>query len=446
MDFSTIPPTITLDDPDPWLGPGDFTTSICNKHGDLQFYSGGCFVGNRLHEIMESGDSINSDVAYTGWCHVGDFPMVTSNTIIPFPGDSSKYILFNLNITFPDVNPDKLLYHVIDMEENNGLGKVVEKNKTGIQDTALTLGFVSATKNSNGVDWWVVVPQADTNCYQILPVTANGVGPPKTQCIGQDFVGDYGWGQSTFSPGGTRYARMDATNGLILMDFDPAIGLFSNPITLEFEDTWEFLNGVSFSGNSQYLYATASDVVYQFDTHASEIQESKIIVGQFDFDTIGDGKKGFALCQLAPNGKIYIAGTGLHNYISVINKPNCNGTLCDLQDHSIVLPANNFYGINNLPHFYSPEQTYDCLPVGTEENNPIATDLRVFPNPCSEKFYFTTPQKGQMDIYSMEGKLLYTKEVFPGVNEILPNLTPGLYILNCQLVSGRNETLKLLVL
>ena len=33
--------------------------SICNKEGELLFYTNGCSIINRLHQVMPNGDSIN---------------------------------------------------------------------------------------------------------------------------------------------------------------------------------------------------------------------------------------------------------------------------------------------------------------------------------------------------------------------------------------------------
>ncbi len=435
FDFSTEPPTITLENPTPWLGPGDFCTSICDQYGELQFYSGGCFVGNRLHEVMENGDSINSDFSYTGWCNYGDFPIIQSNTIVPLPSDSTKYLLFNLDMSPNNLSPQHLYCHTIDMTQDGGLGSVIEKKKIAVAYDFLVSGSVSAARHNNGYDWWVVTPKYNSNCYFVVPVTKDGVGAPQERCAGMAFsIADSG-GQAVFSPDGTKYARVEADNGLVLMDFDAASGMFSNPLELTYDDEYNFADGACFSGNSRYLYITATTKVYQFDTQAADIQASRQLVAEIDPDTLAQGMGALATSKLAPNGKIYIVTIGLHRYISTIERPNCLGTLCDFRAHNILLPANNYAGINNLPHFRVPEQTYDCEAVSTVEAVE-KIKVKITPNPASDLIMLSAVNTGKLTIYAIDGKLLQHNSFSAGENQIPLALPPGLYFFHCQMESG----------
>lgn len=449
FDFSTEPPTITLENPTPWLGPGNYTTSICNKYGELQFYSGGCFVGNRLHEVMENGDSINSAFAYTGWCNVGDIPIHQSNTILPYPNDSTKYLLFNLDMDTPPPSPPTsfvphhLYYHIIDMTQDSGLGAVVEKKKIAMEDYLARAGL-TAVRHVNGQDWWVVMPGFNSNCYYVLPVTSNGIGTPVQQCLGVTFGVDEGGGQASFSPNGAKYARVDPNYSLLLMDFDALTGQFNNPKELSYPSDYLYAHGLCFSGNSRYLYVNAINKIYQFDTEAVDIQASRQLVGEIDPDTLSQGMGALQLAKLAPNSKIYIVTPGLHRYISTIERPNCPGTLCNFRAHNILLPANNYGGINNLPHFRVPEQTYDCKAVSTAEIAD-AREVKISPNPASDLIILTTVSACTLIIYTPEGKLLQQKTLLPGETQVQVHLLPGLYFFQCQMENGNTITHRIIV-
>ena|GEM_PF-5313942 len=71
--------------------------------------------------------------------------------------------------------------------------------------------------------------------------------------------------------------------------------------------------------------------------------------------------------KLGPNGRIYIAGIGSHDYLSVIEHPNCPGINCMVKPNSIALPFNNYSGISNLPHFNIIPSSYDCSVVNSQE-------------------------------------------------------------------------------
>ena len=94
---------------------------ISDSKGNLLFYSDGVKVFNKNHELMEDGILIDnyathfSSSLYDGYCKV-----------TPFPGHKNKYVLFyhaGYEKTYRC-----LYYAIIDMNANNGLGKVEKKN------------------------------------------------------------------------------------------------------------------------------------------------------------------------------------------------------------------------------------------------------------------------------------------------------------------------------
>ncbi len=441
FDFSSGQLKILLETAPVDLGPGSTTTSICDKHGNLQFYSSGCFVGNRLHKVMENGDKINSDYTYTGWCGYGEIPISTSNTIIPYPSDSMKYFLFNLDMdkAVPPAAlflPHHLLYHVIDMSKNNGLGAVVEKKKIAIDDL-LASGSLTAVRHPNGEDWWIVTPQFNSNCYYIVPVTSSGVGTPKLQCLGMAFGLDDGGGQATFSPNGAKYARIEPDNGLVLMDFNASSGQFSNPKVLEYSFDYKLTHGTCFSGNSRYLYVSAIDRIWQFDTEALDIQSTVQWVGGMNPDTVKFEQGAFATMKLGPDGKIYISCVGNHRWISSIERPNCPGLLCQARVHKIRLPANNYWTVHNHPTFSIPAQTYDCETVGTEEAAEAGPGITLEPNPATDHVMLRSNLAGRLVVFSTDGRQLAEATFAEGTTRVPFNLAPGLYFF--RLMTGNNS-------
>jgi hypothetical protein len=201
-------------------------------------------------------------------------------------------------------------------------------------------------------------------------------------------------GQATFSPDGTQYARIEADNGLTLMNFDAATGQFSDPRTLQYPTDYTFAHGACFSADSRYLYATAITRVHQFDTQADDVQTSRQQVGQIYPDSLLPGQGALASAKLGPNGKIYVATPGLHRYLSTIERPNCPGALCDFRPHNLLLPANNYAGINNLPHFRVPQQDYTCGTTGTAAAGEATTGIKAWPNPATSGVRLSLPGGG----------------------------------------------------
>ena len=207
MDFRTTPPKISTIEPQPFYSAGEFGTTMCDKYGELIFQAGGCFILNKKFQIMKNGDSTNSKYTHRAWCIVskgdGTFPLIQSSLALPFPQRDSVYISFNLDFDEFSVSyipiPKHLLYHVIDMRLENGLGAVIEKNKFAIEDT-LTRGYLAATKHSNGVDWWLLVSKYASNCFFSIKVTPNGVQPPILNCVGMSADSfDFRWASHYFT-------------------------------------------------------------------------------------------------------------------------------------------------------------------------------------------------------------------------------------------------------
>jgi hypothetical protein len=434
-------PIITLEQPLMDLGPGDHTNTICDKNGNLIFYTGGCFIGNRKHEIMMNGDSINSSYIYQiGLCKYGDFPMLNSNIILPFPDDEQRYIILNLD-QGPKIPTSiiplshHLLYQVVDMTLDGGLGGVVQKNAIAIDDY-LDYGSVAAVKHTNGRDWWVVVPQFNSNCYYVLPITPQGVGIPVLQCMGFEFGNLTGGGQASFSPDGKKYARIEADNALMFMQFDAEQGVLSDALQLDYNKIYSYFHGANFSGNSRYLYITTDESIYQFDTDANDIQSTVTWVGGMRPDTLQQGQGAFGPMMLATNGRMYMSCTGLGRWFSSIERPNCPGLACDARVHKIYLPSTNYDNNNTQPHFAIPQQDFNCDANSADEPRG-AYQLTLWPNPALEKIMVNLPVRGRVYIRALDGRVLSSQEVSEGPCSISLHLPQGMYLLEYHEQKGR---------
>ena len=391
-----------------------------------------------------NGDSITSDFALQSWCAYNDFPMWQNNTILPYPNDIEKFVIFNCNLENPLAPnglpiPTNLYYHFIDMKEDNGLGAIVQKKQVIVEDT-LTGGYLQAVKHSNGTDWWVVAPEWNSNCYFVIPLTNQGVGNYHRSCAGQVWEND-GGGQTTFSPDGKKYVQCNYLDGLWIFDFDNTAGNLSNPLQLIFPTPISSYRGVCFSPNSRYLYLASYLQLFQFDIEATDIQASMQLVGELDISSPLPGQGSLAFSKLGPDGKIYIASPGSHKYLSVINKPNCQGVACDFRQWAIKLLASSYVGLPNLPHFDAIESSYDCETISTY-NHAFQKAVHIYPNPFHISLYAKNPWGGDMkySIYDPIGRLIESGTL-RGVDAeiVLPKELPqGIYYISLHNNSTRS--------
>ncbi|MBK7967711.1 MAG: hypothetical protein IPK08_01650 [Bacteroidetes bacterium] len=140
-----------------WRAPSSSTSSIVSRgscvslsdsNGDLLFYAhtragvSGITTGlifNSTHQLLLDGDSI----AGGGWYQ--------EMVIIPNPADDSSFYPFSVGVT----DQFGLMYSIIDMKGDGGLGSVTQKNVQLLN--FLMVDCILAIKHGNGRDWWLMV-------------------------------------------------------------------------------------------------------------------------------------------------------------------------------------------------------------------------------------------------------------------------------------------------
>jgi len=447
MDFNSSPVDIFN-----YMNPSNHTSagsniSMSNSLGQLLFYSNGCEVRNRFDEIMTNGDTINPGITEEFYCanaaDNGNSPIPQGVLSLPFVDDPHKYYLLNLDLeitthsdTYTTLDPKRLYYSIIDMELDNGLGAVISKQNILLEDTlALASGQLTAAKHANGSDWWIVSPKAVSNCYYTILLTSNGFETSTLQCTGQPWNYSHNVGQAVFSYDGTKYARFNPRNGLHIFDFDRCDGQLSNPVMIPFPEDSFSVAGLSISPNSRFLYAAARTKLYQYDLWSSDIPNSQILIDTLDIVNAPPLSAVFFLSQLAPDNKIYIAGTSSHQFLHVINEPNILGKVCDFRQQAVELPALNFVSIPNFPN-YNLEAVSEPCTTSTSTSLSQKNNIRfnVFPNPATnvisinfDKEKFEHPNIS-ISLFNLSGKPILTRVSANANTDIdVSNLPSGFY-------------------
>jgi hypothetical protein len=414
-------------------------TSMCDENGKLLFYSNGCNIIDARGMIMENGDSINPGLVQSNYCPSGN-PASQGVIALPAPGNSKLYYLFNLDLDMPffmmpqyvGIAPERIYYSMIDMSLNSGLGKVVLKNYIALKDT-FGRSNLQATKHANGIDWWLISPKSHTNCYFLTLLSSSGIQPSVLKCSGNDFNDADLQGQAVFSPDGKKFIRFLPRNGLNIYDFNNETGDLTNPIRIFFDQDTFHVAGVAVSANSRYLYASALKKLYQFDLNARDVEASKLLIAVWDgyadpYPTV------FYLSALAPDGKIYIAGTSTHNYLHIIHQPNCPGQSCKFEQRGLKLPGYNFISIANIPQYRSQNITIPCDSImvsstGTNNSNSVF----LYPNPAQDYIIINTENKlpeATIEIYDLLMRSVLNRKIIENTAIIdLHNIENGIYTL-----------------
>jgi hypothetical protein len=373
MDFASYPPSAQRQD---FALRMYAQAIISDKNGNLIAYTNGCHIANKLHEIMDNGDTINPGLYQgTSFCD-SYYPTYQGTIFLPDPANENRYYLFHMALDYSDANPylagQRYYFSLIDATENGGLGKVIDKNHLILEDSAVGV-YVAAVKHANGRDWWVVSPHLVSNKYFVFLVTPQGVMPPTEQIVGDSLPGPC-CGMTLFSPNGEKYFRSTTPSGLQILDFDRCTGMFSNPVFIPTDSIgYSGPAGLAVSNNNHYLYVSTNKYLFQYDLLAADIPSSKVFLAQNDSTYYNPEKGTFHHARLGPDGKIYLVSLNYVPEMAVIQFPERSGLASGVDQHGYQLPA--LYGndfIFNFPHYrLGPVDGSACDTLGLD-NLPLA--------------------------------------------------------------------------
>jgi Secretion system C-terminal sorting domain len=478
-------------------------SSISDSIGNLLFYcgnisgavisectiNGGSEVGyvyTKDHTVMENGNCVSGEAWYE------------EKTIIPMPGNDSLYYVFTANLyAYNEMNAG-IDYCIIDMNANNGLGKVIERDVSAVN--LQTIGnnpiswCIKAIKNGNGRDWWLVSRTTENNAegqfFLKLLVTPEGIEVEQVPVVEPYCQTGFSFG--SFSKDGTKYCSVCPEypfGNIVIYDFDRCTGEFFNQKIIEEtiaipEDSvnYDVYFSAEFSPNNRYLYIN--------NVNVDCVPEKRIFLFQYDLDdefpaltrdTVMDYiepnqytfRQG-GILKLAPDNKIYYSRpfdtcygiwwpypdsiyTEANTYLSVINNPDSAYPACNFTPYSFYLGgARTYHGLPNNPNFAlgAMEGTpCDTLSTSVRELKSYKNNqLNIFPNPCYNSCqiqYKPAKSISNIAISNMEGKVIFKEENIPvtllqhGYEINTFAFAKGIYFVS--LISGNDNVVKKMV-
>ena len=380
------------------------STVMSDKSGNLQFYSNGISINNRIHYTMKNGKRINPGkfLDNGGWTDPkqGGLPSVQGLLSLPSPINDSIYYLFNMDILLKRyTNPTnawvvcpEFYYQKIDMTKGDGFGEVVELNQLITGDT-LDYGSLTACRHANGRDWWILVNELKTNVYRRYLLDQNGVNFNGKQTLPEiEVLEDQKARTTRFTPDGNHFVRVDHDSipRIYIMDFDRCTGTLGKAKLVNVNHKGGLYTWSSISPNSRFIYLIQQEIILQLDLWATDIAASMDTVAVFDGYTSYNGcQTRFFQSWLGPDGRIYLSTGPCGSYhLHFIDKPDEKGKACDVRQHSIDLTVLNARTVPNFPNYRlgalkgSP---CDTLTVASKEISAGAYGLKVLPNPASDR-------------------------------------------------------------
>ena len=420
---------------------------ISDLDGNLLFYSNGCAVANRNHEIMPNGEDINAgqwfEVWWGGDCRNG-YPGTQNILALPDPANDQGYYLITKPITD---NPDgpsfrrDFQYSYVDMSMDNGLGDVTIKNKIIYDADTIQSSYLHATKHFNGKDWWIIQPSDESNRYLKFLLNENGLNFYDVQSIGKDFHWNAGaGGRAKFSPNGLMFAYYNRHNQLRLFNFDRSNGQLSN-LREMYIDSIPIFNGIEFSSSGRFLYFSLSTKMYQLDMENINDPDALVLIDEWNgiqdpFSTT------FRLMERGPDCRIYICSGSSTNSYHVINKPDEKGLACDFVQQGIALPhVSGRASFPNFPNFRIDEEEVCDPTLSSIFDLPveIVSGLKLRPNPVKDVMNLSIPIGREMkyvEVYTLNGtKVLSRIGSFEALE--LNDFEAGMYVVKVGIEDGK---------
>lgn len=415
--------------------------SICDKDGNLLFWSNGCAVINRNQEVMPNGDTLNWDPfrEVVGWreCTRG-YPVTQSIKVLTDPSNLDGFYIFHkanrYKGQFEEITMDLRVTYV-DLTLNGGLGDVVYYDSI-IYDAPVTMANLEAISTREQDSWWILQPAEDESFIIRIKLDDNGLGDIhflETDITFEKFRS--GAGTMRFSPDGAKLAYYNYFKNLHVYDFDRSTGQISNhqKVTI-FDDAEQKPNNqfrfgsVEWSPNSRFMYVAVSDSLFQVDSWEADMDDGIRLIDVWN-GTLDPFPTTFYVASLAPDCKIYICSTSGSRSYHIIHKPDELGTACNFVQNGLKLPQ--AAGSANLPLHprWRVDEEDKCDPTITSVFGAevwYKRDLQVYPSPTYGPLTVELPEDvpdGQLKIIDLQGRVIFEKELDPHEKKISLDLS-----------------------
>jgi hypothetical protein len=436
--------------------------TYCNKDGHLKMYADACRLYNTNSQFISGSPS-------TGGTALG------RPILLPFNLDTNKLHYFNFSgiVGLPMYNVHNC-YRTIDLSLNNGAGAVYSTVNLS-SDSSMVAGTV-AIRHGNGRDWWIINHRRIGDRFMTYLIQNDSLFGPYFQNIGIYFNNpiypifanspnhsmDSAHLDMAASGDGSRIAISFIRGLLMTLDFDRCTGVFSNYRLLEDNtDTSYYLlspppnlsgyYSVEFAPRNKdilYLSTTYYDTIFQYNLADSFPALSKKMVFVDLADTSGIDSSTLGAMALGPDGNIYVQRVGFdcHRYPNITDSlvlymarimnpdllwPGCYYDTFAVRTHG----KGNKGDLMNLVNYdlgaWSGSPCDTLITTALSESK-INSQLKIFPNPASDKLNITWPVQGGYTwaLKSLAGSSLISGSQQAGNATIsTANLPEGMYFL-----------------
>jgi hypothetical protein len=389
-------------------------STISDTSGNLLFYTDGDTVWNRNHQPMPNGTGLLGCGAWGSSSQTG--------LIVPLPSSDSLYYVFTSDCS-ENSGVAGFRYSVVNINLNNGLGDVTEKN---VLLFAPSTEGIAATKHANGRDYWVVMHELNTDRFFTYLINENGLNTTPVISYSGTLYSYIAY--LSFSYDGAILGASPFIDVNELYHFDKSSGILFDKIRYGYGTV-----GPWFSPDNSKIYLSGGNLIYQYcisNYDSAAIMNSEAIVA-FTENNSDFG----AVSNSAIDGRMYVSHVYYNDSMHIIQNPNSYGLKCNVQHNSLYLGGKQTgYG---LPQFVSnfcyssTNGNCDTILLDIITNN-TETEITIFPNPVKDKVFIkTTRPFFSVQITDLYGKLILEKILNSSDEQIeVSDIANGIYFIS----------------
>lgn len=422
---------------------------VADEQGNVLFYTNGCNVNNAERQPMSNGIGLNPGNISDMVCPWKGYISPRGATALPAPGFSHLYYLIHMGVrydTIKRINYGPVYYSLVDMSQDGGKGVIVSKNNILADGLLEPYDIV---RHGNGRDWWILVPEYETNHYRTFLLSPEGIEEQSYQEVGS-VLACKRIGSTAFSPNGNRYVRYQNCRAEVF-DFDRCSGQLSHYRTIDPPEHLWGGGGVAFSPNGGSLFFTSQFIFWQTDlSHVPAVPDTALML-DYDWGTVPH------LMQYGANGRIYLNEINRANYFSAVRNPGAMpGQDVGFKFADVLLPVAS---VRTLPHFPNyrlydlPDSPCDTLGISVSAESPSSKsfdEIRINPNPAQDiaQIQFPDSPLESIHVFDAAGRLVQEINIQKGSTHVTLDLStyvPGIYFLRIRTATGEVVTRALAV-
>jgi hypothetical protein len=424
--------------------------SNISEKNSMPITCNGYFLFNEEGQLIENGDYLVPHKLVDAQSTSSSY----NQTSILLPKKSNQYYVFVGSMS--DLQYDNcvagqickfdiLTYSIVDMNLNDGKGKVIEKGNYLLKDDSIR-STLTVVRHANGRDWWLIAYHYLRHSYYKFIVSEESIQGPFIQDLGSPLIPFHRLAQTSFSQDGTLFAASQNNEPDIILDkFDRCSGQFTtfqvlHPPKDSFTQEYAGM-GNCFSPDNRFLYLTSGYGVYQYEIGTGEYVS--LMTDSINY-------KGNTFMKYADDGRIYIGNFDkTDSLMSFIRYPNEKGKDCELCVLCYATRNVNASAPPNMPNYdLGPLKNSPCDTIGKLHSNEVV----VYPNPANSFLHVYVPKlmnsTVQLALYNLLGqRVAVWEEVLNSKQEVqvsLPRLATGLYTLDI-VCDGEKYVRKLVV-